>query len=135
MSNIYEGQCLCEAVKYQVEGEFESLYLCHCSRCKRSTGTAFAANIFSSTARINWLAGKENKKNFTLGNTRHTKCFCNNCSSPLPYNLDGNMIVIPSGSLNTEIELKPTAHIFCDSKANWEKYIDESVEYAELVKN
>ncbi|WP_456095261.1 GFA family protein [Paraglaciecola arctica] len=28
------GTCLCGTAKFQVQGEFESFYLCHCQRCR-----------------------------------------------------------------------------------------------------
>ena len=44
MTQPIQGSCLCERVRYQVTGPFEVFHLCHCSQCRRSTGTAHAAN-------------------------------------------------------------------------------------------
>jgi hypothetical protein len=33
--------------------------------------------------------------------------------------MDGKLLVVPAGSLNSEVTIKPTAHIFCSSQANW----------------
>ena len=40
-------------------------HLCHCSQCRRSTGSAHAANIFTSEDRLEWLSGTEFVKRYT----------------------------------------------------------------------
>ncbi len=62
----YLGSCLCGEVTYQVEGDFEKFYLCHCERCRKDTGSAHAANLFSSTAKLKWLSGQEKSKTFSM---------------------------------------------------------------------
>ena len=37
MTETQTGSCLCKAVTYRVEGELTAFYLCHCSRCRRSS--------------------------------------------------------------------------------------------------
>jgi hypothetical protein len=56
MENQYLGSCLCGAVTFKVQGSFERFFLCHCSRCRKDTGSAHAANLFSTTARLEWLS-------------------------------------------------------------------------------
>lgn len=120
MNNKHPGSCLCDAVKFEVEGNFESFFLCHCKHCQKDTGSAHAANLFSSTASLKWISGKDKVKTFTLPNTRHTKSFCQECGSALPsLQMEGKLVVVPAGSLNCEISISPTAHIFCSSKASW----------------
>lgn len=48
----YSGSCLCGEVTFEIEGDFEDFYLCHCERCRKDTGSAHAANLFSSTAKL-----------------------------------------------------------------------------------
>ena len=120
MTNNYSGSCLCQSVKYEVNGNFESFFLCHCKYCQKDTGSAHAANLFSSTAKLHWLAGEDKVKTFVLPTTRHTKSFCQECGSALPsLQMEGKLLVVPAGSLNCEIEITPNAHIFCSSKASW----------------
>jgi hypothetical protein len=38
--------------------------------------------------------------------------------------LDGALLVVPAGSLDSEVTLKPDAHIFCSSKADWDHGLD-----------
>ena len=120
MNDTYSGSCLCETVKYEIQGQFESFYLCHCKYCQKDTGSAHAANLFSTTAKITWLAGENKIKTFNLPSTRHTKSFCTECGSAVPvHQIENKLLVVPAGSLNIEINMIPTAHIFYSSKASW----------------
>ncbi len=125
MSTKHSGSCLCGAVRFEVEGEFERFFLCHCERCRKGTGSAHAANLFSSTATLKWLSGEDQLSSFDLPGTRHGRAFCRTCGSPMPMlRKGGELLRVPAGSLNTRVELRPTAHIFMASRANW----DESLE-------
>jgi hypothetical protein len=121
MANPINGSCLCGAVSFQISGEFESFFLCHCKYCQKDTGSAHAANLFSSNAILNWISGEDQINNFKLPSTRHAKAFCSNCGSALPnLQMNGKLLVVPAGSLDSPIRIKPNAHIFVSSKANWD---------------
>lgn len=120
----YHGSCLCEAVKYQVIGEFEQFYLCHCQYCQKDTGSAHAANLFSTNARLEWLKGQDNVAQFQLPASRHAKAFCQQCGSALPFeSSEPAMLVVPAGSLDQPVNIEPTAHLFTQSQADWEQHL------------
>ncbi|WP_139555936.1 GFA family protein [Methylotetracoccus oryzae] len=123
MSKRYSGSCLCGEVRFEVDGEFERFYLCHCEHCRKDTGSGHAANLFSSTARLSWTAGAEKATSFNLPGTRHRKCFCSICGSALPYET-GDMLVVPAGSLDVPVALRPDAHLFVASRAVWDQNFD-----------
>jgi len=119
------GSCLCGKVQYEIIGNLEFFYLCHCKRCRKDTGSAYASNIFSKAGELRWVRGHESVKKYQLPKTKHTKSFCKNCGSALPYEIeDVNMIVIPAGSLDSEVDIKPNANIFVSSKASWSHKLD-----------
>lgn len=133
MSRKSAGSCLCGAVRFEVEGDFERFYLCHCERCRKDTGSAHAANLFASGARLRWLSGAENVRSFALPGTRHRRSFCAVCGSALPdLQMDGALLVVPAGSLDTPLALAPDAHIFTASRAGWDHELERipSVERA-----
>ncbi|MCB9494917.1 MAG: GFA family protein [Desulfobacteraceae bacterium] len=116
-----QGSCLCGEVTFEIDGEFDSFYLCHCSRCRKDTGSAHGANLFSSSATLEWLSGKDKVRNFTLGSTQHSRSFCSVCGSALPnIQMEGKLLVVPAGSLDCDLSINPTAHIFVSGKANWD---------------
>lgn len=66
MNSTYAGSCLCRAVRFEVVGEFNRFYLCHCEYCRKDTGSAHAANLFSSTAVLRWISGGESVRRYDL---------------------------------------------------------------------
>jgi hypothetical protein len=42
MSEIHEGGCLCGSVRYRAKGKPSRVSVCHCTDCRRCTGSAFA---------------------------------------------------------------------------------------------
>jgi hypothetical protein len=125
MSNTYLGSCLCGGVRFEITGQFERFYLCHCEYCRKDTGSAHAANLFSSTAALTWLAGQDQVKRFVLAGTRHGRAFCSNCGSALPtVQMNGALLVVPAGSVDSEILVRPDAHLFMASKAGWDEGLE-----------
>ena len=53
------GSCLCTKVSYQITGNMGVFQYCHCSRCRKFTGSAHAANMFVSPDDFSWLSGEE----------------------------------------------------------------------------
>jgi hypothetical protein len=126
MSNTYSGSCLFGEIRFEIEGEFEHFYLCHCEYCRKDTGSAHAANLFSSTATLRWLSGANKVTQFNLPATRHSKCFCSTCGSALPISqTNGDLLVVPAGSLNSEVRMRPDAHIFVSSRAGWDDALEK----------
>jgi hypothetical protein len=119
MKTQHLGSCLCGAVHFTVDGAFERFYLCHCTHCRKDSGSAHSANLFSSTARLEWRSGQDAVRRFNLPGTRHAKCFCTVCGSALPY-VSEDLLVIPAGSLDTALAMAPDAHIFTASRAVWD---------------
>lgn len=129
----YNGSCLCGEVTFEILGEFENFYLCHCERCRKDTGSAHAANLFSSTARLKWLSGEGLVRTYDFRSEGHIKSFCTVCGSALPnIQMDGNLLVVPAGSLDSDIDLVPQGHIYCRRKANWDSELEVVPRYGGL---
>jgi hypothetical protein len=133
MTRPISGSCLCGAVRYQILGEFESFFLCHCRRCRKDTGSAYAANLFSSTATLEWISGQNLTRTFRLSGTRHQKSFCTDCGSALPgIDAGTGLLAVPAGSLDDAIDIRPEAHICGDSRAEWDCDIENIPTFAAL---
>jgi hypothetical protein len=128
----HEGSCLCGTVKFEVRGDFESFYLCHCKYCQKDTGSAHAANLFSQSAELSWLSGAEAVTSYTLPGTRHHKSFCKLCGSALPSAQLNNLVVVPAGSLDTKVDVLPSAHIFTSSSASWSDALGDAPNFKGL---
>jgi hypothetical protein len=118
------GSCLCGAVRFAVEGAFESFFLCHCSRCRKGSGSAHGANLFAPGATLRWLSGEPLVRTFRLPETRHERSFCMECGSALP-DMGRRMVKVPAGSLDSPAAIRPTAHICCASRAEWDTGLED----------
>lgn len=126
MSDRHQGSCLCGAARFEIDGDFGSFFLCHCSYCRKDTGSAHAANLFSTTATLRWLAGEDQITRYNLPSTRHTRCFCSTCGSAMPYiSGNGKALIVPAGSLDSDLAMKPNAHIFVASRALWDDELED----------
>ncbi len=129
----YSGSCLCGWVRYRVVGEFENFYLCHCRHCQKDTGSAHAANLFSTTAGLEWIKGENNVRIYQMKGSNHVKAFCITCGSALPsVQMDGKLLVVPAGSLDCGLEKVPDGHVFVSSKANWDESLEHIKQFQEL---
>lgn len=129
----YRGSCLCRAVKYTVRGDFESFYFCHCRYCRKDTGSAHAANLFSTTATLEWIKGEPNVRTFQLKRTDHAKAFCSICGSALPnMQLEGRLLVVPAGSLDSRLDKPPDGHLFISDRADWDKSLEKARQFQRL---
>lgn len=134
MSEKHSGSCLCGAIKYEIEGGFDSFFLCHCKYCQKDTGSAHAANLFSTSAELKWLSGDDKAVVFNLPSTRHTKSFCSVCGSAIPsQQLIGKLLVVPAGGLDSSVTTEPNAHLFVSSRASWDHDMEKLPSYDKLT--
>ena len=133
--NQYKGACLCGLCRYIITGEApKAMYLCHCTRCRKETGTVHGANVFFSNAQLLWEKGQDNITHFKLENTRKQRAFCKICGSPLPRQEGKMQVISPAGTLDNDVFLEPTAHIFYESRSSWEDKLRDLKRFADLPK-
>lgn len=121
MSNItLSGSCLCGAVAYTANGEEKRFYHCHCSRCRKASGTGHCSNLFLAGT-LDWTRGEDLLTSYSPpGASRFRNRFCRVCGSRMPrYDAENATVFIPAGSLDDEPSLQPQARIFCGSRAAW----------------
>ena len=128
---MYEGGCLCGAVRWRVEGRVSGVWLCHCSKCRRSTGSAFAASVLARPAAFRWEAGEENVSRYTSESGYHT-VFCRTCGSPVPWVREElGQVFLGAGGLEGPFEKGVLRHIFVGSKAAWWEIDDDLPRFEE----
>lgn len=121
-----KGSCLCGAVRFEL-GEVPTwAHHCHCSRCRKVRGSAFATNAFVPLDALTYMQGEELVRRYKLPTAeRFGHEFCADCGSSLPFkNTARGVAVIPMGSLDDEPGHIPDAHIFVNSKASWDFITD-----------
>jgi len=114
---MLKGSCLCGAVVYSVDEPLEHFTHCHCSMCRKVHGAPFGSYVRASD--VIFDSGEQNIARYE-SSPGFFRCFCNQCGSVLPESLeDEDYNFVPAGGLDGDISLRPQAHIFVSSKAEW----------------
>ncbi len=134
MSDAINGSCLCGGVTYRFRGPEYVFQYCHCSRCRKFTGSAHASNILVKPENFEWLSGDDLVGRYELPDARHfATCFCTRCGSSLPWlSQSGGAVIVPAGTLDEDPGIRPTQNIFFASQAPWRVEVDSIVQYDEL---
>ncbi len=133
-SNVVTGMCLCGKVSYELTGNLGIFQYCHCSRCRKFTGSAHSANLLVLPDQFRWLSGEEYVGRYEPEEARHfATSFCTNCGSSMPWLAQsGKAVAVPAGTLDGDPGIKPFQNIFWDSRAEWYADSNELPRYAEL---
>lgn len=118
------GECLCAAVRYQIEGKVTGVWFCHCSKCRRASGSAFQAGAVCRRSSFRWARGEERIAEYCMP-SGYRRAFCRTCASPVPLFVEGTEYVwLPVGALEGDLNVRATHHIFAGSKASWFEITD-----------
>ena len=117
-ARILAGQCLCGTVAYTVPDEFLYSANCHCSNCRRTTGSAFKP--FAGIEREKLALNKGHGDLMIFGEHDGNDTHCKACGSLL-YSVvrAGAYVHVAMGTLIDAPTIRPTKHIFVGSKAPW----------------
>lgn len=126
---MLSGKCLCGAVEYAVEDEFSYALNCHCSNCRRATGSAFKPFGGIERGKLRIIKGSQGVLVFGDAAADHD-VHCKHCGSLL-YSVvrEGAYVHVTLGTLVDAPTIRPTAHIFVGSKAPWFAITDQLPQY------
>lgn len=128
---ILTGQCRCRAVTYEVADEFTYALNCHCSNCRRATGSAFKPLAGIAIEKISIVAGTD--RIMLVGNKTEPYVHCRECGSLLYAVISGGTRAhVTMGTLVDTPSIRPTHHIFVGSKAPWFEITDGLPQYDEF---
>lgn len=132
---MYKGSCLCGCINYQVSSFEGPFMFCHCSRCRKASGSAFASNAVIKTENLQITQGKQYLK-FYKTTAGVSRSFCGECGSPIYSQKDyePGILRLRLGTLDTPLKgvIKPQAHLFVASKAEWDSICDNLPQFAEF---
>ena len=129
---MIKGSCLCGAVRFEIEGEFEEMHHCHCSRCRKAHGAAFSTFARTTKANVNVVSGGDRVRRFR-SSPPVERSFCGECGSNLFFRFDAlpDAVWIAVGSLDDDPRMRPQAHIFTGSRAAWHDISDDLPQFDE----
>ncbi len=123
MAEVHEGGCLCGKVRYRVVGTPRGTGVCHCTICKRRTGSAFGVNAYFDEASVQVTSGalktyeyRSDESNRWIRNE-----FCPNCGITVTYTVEfaPGARGIPLGTFDDPNWLKPSNHVYTRSALDW----------------
>jgi hypothetical protein len=122
MDELHQGSCLCGAVEYHVSTELKAVTHCHCKKCQKSHGAAFATYASAPRSTVSVVAGATVLKGYesSKGVTRQ---FCSHCGSSLFWSDSkgafSDWVSIAIGTLDTPFLALKQKHTCIESKACW----------------
>ena len=119
---IRSGSCLCGAVRYDIRGTPARIGLCHCTDCRKESGSAFATfaiwprHAFSSSSTVSTYEGRS---------------FCPTCGSRV-FTLSDEEAEIRLGSLDmAPSDLEPTYELWVKRRENWLHPLPDTEQFEE----
>jgi hypothetical protein len=130
MAKTLTGTCFCRAVRYEVADEFRYALICHCSNCRRTTGSAFKP--FAGIEREKLAVIEGGDKLMVYGDDKTNDTHCRFCGSLLfSVVRDGAFVHVAMGTLVDAPSIRPSRHIFVGSKAPWFTITDDLPQHEE----
>ncbi len=139
------GGCLCSDVRYRLEEDPLTVYVCHCTDCQRQTGSSFSLSMIVRCEALQLVQGHPKEYLVELSDGRKKQsCHCVRCSTRLwgPSRV-AELAVLEPGTLDDASWFRPVGHIWTRSAQPWVQ-IPEGVlrfarqppeaEFLELVK-
>lgn len=121
------GSCLCGGVRYRLTGPFLRAGHCHCSRCRKHSGTSHLTQGRVRREDFHLDAGADLIRVYDPGGGGAVKAFCGTCGSSLFGGTwpDGPEVSIRLGSVDGDPGIRPQCHIFVGSRAAWDEIHDD----------
>ena len=137
---MIRGGCLCGGVRFEIARAVGPFELCHCTRCRRASGSAFAAMVGVLAKDYRLLQGADLIASWDAPILEHPPAyrvfFCSRCGSPVPDpSPESSWFEIPAGALDDDPGVRPDKHIFVELRSAWFEIADPlpQVTKAELI--
>ena len=123
------GKCLCGDIEFSCEIQTEpfKIYQCHCSLCKRQSGSSSNSATIIEATHFKWI--KNDTIKIWQKETGFSSHFCANCGSSVPNAFADRYYWIPVGLLefkNKAFDIEVVANFCSSSKSSWHNVYKES---------
>ena len=122
---MIEGKCLCGGVRLRVTGKLGPAVICHCSQCRKASGSAFACNASVRSRYLHFESGRELIREFESSPGK-LRAFCSRCGSPVYSRVrsDPDAFRLRLGLLDGDPGRRPVAHVWVSARAPWFEITD-----------
>ena len=117
---MFMGNCPCNQVRFAFASRLTNVSVCHCSICRRTTGSAFGVYVKVSDVELKLTDGADQLDSYNVTD-KLSKRFCRVCGSTVfAQHADyPGFTYVSLGALADGSEIRPTYHEFVGSKASW----------------
>lgn len=115
------GQCLCGAVRFEIDVPARWAWHDHSEPSRRAHGAAYATYVGSWTKRFRLLDGEDAIARYEDAAAGTARSFCARCGTPLFYERvrSPHMINIPRALFATRVGREPRYHIRIQGLQDW----------------
>lgn len=119
-----QSSCLCGAVRWSTGAVPVSVEHCHCGRCRKQHGVAFATYAMLPAEGFR-VEGAESIDAWESA-PGFFRRFCRRCGAVVPGEPSAAFpfVFLPAGNVDDDTDLRPEFHIFVASKAPWHEITD-----------
>ena len=129
---MIRGSCFCGALQFEID-QVSLLRHCHCSFCRKETGSAFGTLAVVRPEHFHWKQGEGLVKLYRYP-PDGVRASCSVCGGKAPLRLLGDAIVaVPAGLLDDDPGVRPVLHQFAASKAPWWEITDSLRQFPQWV--
>lgn len=123
---------MCGKVKYELRGSPKVVYYCHCGKCRKQSGSAFATKVVFATEDLLFTAGREAIASW-VSSPGKRRYFCSGCGSPLYSHGERtkHIVSVRCGTLDSDLPIRPSVHAFVAHKAAWDEINDSLPQHPE----
>lgn len=121
---VFEGGCLCGAIRYRATSPPIRGVLCHCSMCRRHSGAPVLAFFHFPVESFSWIREQPTRYRSSKYAERG---FCPNCGSTITMHEEvlGDRVQVAVGSLDTPERVRPDDHVWTRDRLPWFDITDE----------
>ncbi|MBI0326865.1 GFA family protein [Burkholderia plantarii] len=116
-----QGGCLCGAVRYVLKGEPRVITICHCTHCRKLSGSPFSFNL--AIRETDFERNGETKLFMDTGSSGNPvhRHFCGNCGSPIFAKIAAapGKVIVKAGTLDNPDGLQPRVEIHTEHSLKW----------------
>jgi hypothetical protein len=112
---------MCGKVRFEVTEPLVGSLFCHCKRCQRRSGSAFAVTALTQKGTFRFTEGEELVSHYDPGDGGWIKSWCSACGGHLisANSEAAEMISVRMGAFDDDPGVRPAAHQFTDYAAPW----------------
>jgi hypothetical protein len=118
---LYTGGCSCGSIRFALS-EYLYVLTCHCSACKKRTGSVFGISVVAENHGITQISGRSQKytRIAESGRPVHYE-FCPACATTVLWRIEAapERTIFAGGAFDDMRALDPAGEMYHENKLSW----------------